>query len=93
MLSYKSLKPVVSRTRFQRSSLRPRTRLLGWLFVTAFVVLAASTCAAPYMTAQDCADFCHAEGKQVGSYTTGSQIPIVHPRPSTRCICEAPSVQ
>ena len=51
-------------------------------------LLFAVACAAPYMTASDCANFCKAEGKSVASYITGAQIPILHPRPSTRCLCE-----
>jgi hypothetical protein len=45
------------------------------------------------MTAQGCADFCHAESKKVTSYDAGAQIPIIHPRPSTRCICEDSAAQ
>jgi hypothetical protein len=57
------------------------------LLLVAF--LFAIACAAPYMTAADCSNFCKAEGKSVASYVTGAQIPIIHPRPSTRCLCEA----
>ena len=61
-----------------------RSRFLGLIFAA----LLCTSCAAPYMTAQGCSDFCHSEGKKVASYDTGAQIPIIHPRPSTRCICE-----
>jgi hypothetical protein len=61
-----------------------------YLFLVA-VTLLAIACAAPYMTATDCVNFCHAEGKSVASYDMGAQIPIVHPRPSTRCSCEEKS--
>ncbi len=60
------------------------TRLLT-IALAAFVL---SSCVAPYMTAKGCADFCHAEGKSVESYTAGAQIPIFKPRPTTRCICK-----
>jgi hypothetical protein len=56
------------------------------VLIAAFLFIVA--CAAPYMTASDCANFCHAEGKKVASYFLGAQIPIVHPRPSTKCLCE-----
>ena len=52
------------------------------------VALLLSSCAKPYMTAKDCADLCQAQGKNVESYIVGAQIPIVLPRPNTKCACE-----
>jgi hypothetical protein len=68
--------------------LKPRDRSGLKRLIVAGAALLLSSCAAPYMTAQDCADFCHAEGKKVEAYSTGVQIPILHPRPNARCTCE-----
>ncbi len=58
-------------------------------FLVLIAVLAVTiSCAAPYMTATDCSNFCHAEGKKVASYKVGAQIPIAQPRPRTDCQCD-----
>lgn len=73
----------------QRSPRRLSGRVVFPLILQVATAAAfVSSCAVPYMTAEGCADFCHAEGKKVATYTTGAQIPIIHPRPSTRCVCE-----
>ncbi len=71
----------------KRRELRVQSRVLLLFVALLGSVAPLGGCADPYMNAAGCTEFCRLQGKSVESFVIGAQIPIVHPRPSTRCVC------